>query len=101
MGYEIIVRKYDDEGKMLEESKVNRDDKLFNGYFVAGDHGSGCTCEIEHMTHMDIAACIEANENLLFGAILAEAMERGMKIVDKRKKERVMKEELRKIFGDR
>lgn len=100
MGYEIIVRKYDDEGKMLEESKVNRDDKLFNGYFVAGDQGRGCTCEIEHMTKMDIAACIEADETLLFGAIIAEAIERGKKIVGKRQHEREMKEELRKIFGD-
>ena len=99
MGYEIIVRKYDDEGKMLEENKVNND-KLFDGYIVVGDQEIGCTCEIEHMSKMDIANCIEADETLLFSAILAEAMERGKKIVAKRKRDREMKEEMRKIFGD-
>ena len=97
MGYEIIVRKYDDDGKMLEEEKLNGEDGLFSGVMIMGDKENGCTAYMEHMTTVDMACGIASDDTFLAAAMIAEAMDRAREMQSKRKMEKALKAKIATI----
>lgn len=91
MGYEIIVRKYDDDGRMLEEEKLNGEDGLFDGVTIIGDRENRCMTYVKNMKMMDMAFDIAGNDTLLAAAIIAEAMDRAKERQSKSKLEKALK----------
>ncbi len=97
MGYEIIVRKYDDDGKMLEEERLNGEGGLFSGVMIMGDKGNGCTAYVENMTQVDMACDIAADDTFLASAMIAVAMDRAKEMQSKRKMEKALKAKITTI----
>lgn len=77
MGYEIIVRQYDDDRRLIKEKKLDRDGALYDGVLIIGNFDKGNLTYLQGMSVVDIATDLANDETMIQAAIIAEAMNRA------------------------